>query len=172
MSMALRNSRYVGDVVFRRTVEGDKALNNDAALNRTELRRLLAALDGRRTADALAPAFRAHEMMALLNSLQARGLIESVGGAFSLQAINRDGLINVRSPLALHELEAAKVAAMGAARELLGSTARSSLREIEQCRDSAMLRSAIDTICDRLARVLGADAVAIFVESTRRAVRS
>jgi hypothetical protein len=172
MSAALKSSRYVGDVVFRRTIKGDVIIKNSSALHRSAPQRLLAALDGRRTANSLASVFRAREVVTLLKLLQSKGLIESVGGPIELSAVNSDAATGVRAPLELHELEAAKLAATRAAQELLGSTARSSIREIEQCRDSAMLRSAIDAICERLLRVLGADAVAIFVDATRRAARA
>ncbi|TAG02646.1 MAG: hypothetical protein EAZ37_17200 [Burkholderiales bacterium] len=172
MSAALKSSRYVGDVVFRRTIKGEFLIKYGSALHRSAPQRMLAALDGRRTANSLALAFRAREVVTLLKLLESKGLIESVGGVVELASITSvDAASGVRAPLALHELEAAKLAAIGAARELLGTSAKASIREIEQCRDTAMFRSAIDVICERLSSVLGADAAAIFVETTRRAGR-
>jgi hypothetical protein len=171
MSTALKHSRYVGDAIFRRTSRGDAVLSSVAVTRRNDLRRMLWLLDGQRSVDAIATAFRASDALKLLGELQTMGLVESVDGMRLPTTINAHGDVGTRSPLTVAQLELAKTAAISAATELLGSTARSCVREIEQCRDTSMLRSAVSAVCERLARVLGADAVAIFVDSVRRAAR-
>ncbi len=170
MSATLRHSRYLGDIVFQRTPMGDLILNSPTARVRSEWRRMLELLDGRRTVDAVANAFRAGDALRLTSELFNVGWIETMAG--SQEAISASDSMGARAPLTVAQFEAAQHAAADATRELLGTTARSLVKEIKACRDSAMLRAAVDSVGDRLSRVLGKDALTIFVDSVRSAART
>jgi hypothetical protein len=146
-------------------------LSHVAATRRSDLRRMLWLLDGRRTVDTLATVFRTRDALKLLAELQATGSVESIDGTRLPATSYVHGDMGARSPLTIDQLESAKTAAISAASELLGATAKSFVREIELCRDASMLRLAVSTVCERISRVLGADAVAIFVDSVRRTAR-
>jgi hypothetical protein len=160
----------LGDIVFQHTPMGSLILNSPTARIRSELRRMLELLDGRRTVDAVANAFRVGDALRLTGELFNAGWIETTTGAHA--AITASRAMGARAPLTVAQFEAAQHAAADAARELLGATARPLVLEIKACRDSAMLRAAVDSVGDRLSRVLGKDALTIFVDSVRSAART
>ncbi|MGL5005657.1 MAG: hypothetical protein ACRDAM_22240 [Casimicrobium sp.] len=151
--------------MFHRTAAGDAAYNDRSSSLSVTHRRMLALLDGKRTVDAIARGFRAGEPLPVLRDLQSMGLVQSTSNVPA--PLSHDA--QTRPALTSQQFVAARTAAASAASELLGSTARSLVRDLEQCRDPRTLRQTIDIVNERLERVLGADAVAIFVDAVRRA---
>jgi hypothetical protein len=169
MLNALRLSRYAGDLVFRRTSGGDALLNVQPSPLSVAQYRMLVSLNGKRTVDVIARVFRTGEPLRLLQELQSMGLVESMGNAAPLQTVQARNDGQTRPALSSQQFLVTRAATAQAATELLGATARPLVRGLEQCRDSGALREVVDIVIERLQRVLGTDAVAIFIDSVRRA---
>jgi hypothetical protein len=166
-----QNAIVVEDVVFRKTVAGHNEVEHRHVLRRAELRRLLILIDGHRAIDEFVQYFRYAELPKLIDELLGLGLIESAvsGASFTGGAVAE--VLGDGSSMGLAQFESARRAAMHAASELLGATARPFCKQIVDCTHSGELRKVLDDVGAKMKEVLGSDAVTLFMETVRDAAR-
>jgi hypothetical protein len=152
---------------FRKTAAGLAEIDGRAMGIRTELRRLLILIDGKRSIESLVPFVRENELQMLLDELLAFNFIEPTLTAAAFLPTGTT-VTDVARPLSLAQFQAARSTAHNAAKELLGSEAKPYLAKILKCEDSRALRGVVSEVQIRLIHTLGDDAARIFIETIRR----
>jgi hypothetical protein len=168
-AFATTESFFTADVVFRKTIAGHYEFDHRRLVARVELRRLLIMIDGKRTAQSLAPCFRSGELPKLLSELEALGLIESVNAPASFLFTTAEEAIEAQESLTPSQFDAVRTTAIYAATELLGAIAKPYCVALAMCKNSARLRNILAEVHAQLDATLGHDAVSIFFATVRDA---
>jgi hypothetical protein len=166
-----RNAIVVEDVVFRKTLLGHNELEHRHMMLRPELRRLLILVDGHTPIEDFGALFRMGELPKFLDELLALGLVESISATPLFESTSIADLFGKTNSLSLAQFESARRAAMYAATELLGRTARPYCDQLVACNDSGELRVVLDRINAKMKEVIGEDAVTLFIETVRDAAK-
>lgn len=150
-------------LVFHKTASGAAEVGSPSRGLPPKLRRALILVDGAKSVAELAPAFRPGEIDAILEDLQARGLVSLAGGA-SAQVLAAEAAEGTEAPsaggapgAAAGDFEAVRRRAMSEISHRLGPNGDALALRVERCRTPEELRVALREAEKILSSFLGAD---------------
>ncbi len=147
---------------YKKTQTGITELNSHQLGLRTELRRLLILIDGKRSIQSLAPFFRPGEVSGLVDELERLGAIE--------MATPITGMLpsaTASSAISSKQLQAAIGIAKTVAKSRFNRAADRFITELDRCKDSQSLRAIVSDIQLKLMAEYDEEMATAFVAQVR-----